>query len=197
MLLFLPFDIRGYIYYLNWRFAELFALVVITALPMPAAGNLRALVGGGGLAISVIYGINLASHFRDFDREANAIDTIDHALPPRPKIMALSYDTSSAVASHPVYLHFASYAALASGGITSFSFASTPHSPVAYQVPPPPAPASEWRADQFDFPAYGSYYDHYLVRGRVDPRFTFRGHTDQVTVAAQSGQFTLYRRTSP
>lgn len=197
MLLFLPFDIRGYIYYLNYRFAELFALLAITVLPFPAARNLRMLVAGGALGIAVIYGVTLASHFRDFDREANAIDTISHAVPPKAKIAALSFDVASAIASHPVYLHFASYAALASGGITSFSFASTPHSPLAYRVPPPPAPSSEWRADQFDFPSYGSYYDHYLVRGAVDPRRVFRGQNDRVTVAAQSGEFTLYRRVGP
>ncbi len=193
MFLYLPFDIRGYIYYLNWRFGELFALLVITALPFPGTKGLRTAVIGAGLAIAVVYGVTLASHFRDFDREANAIDTIAKAIPKKAKIAAMSFDTASAIASHPVYLHIASYAALASGGITSFSFASTPHSPLAYQGEPPPAPASEWRPDLFDFRSYGAYYDYFLVRGRVPARSVFRELVGEFAIAAQSGELTLYR----
>ena len=132
--------------------------------------------------------------FELFEREANSIDTVSAQVGPKPKLMALSYDTMSAVVSHPVYLHFACYPALEHGGATSFSFASTPHSPLAYQGSPPPAPTSEWRAEQFDYPRYGTWYDHYLVRGNVPAQFTFRGQQDQVRVASQSGPFILYRR---
>jgi hypothetical protein len=194
MLLFLPFDIRGYIYYVNLRFAELFALLLIVCLPMPADPSWRGALAGAALIVSAWYGINLSSHFRDFDREANAIDTMIEALPQKPKIMALSVDTNSAWVTHPVYLHFASYAALARGGITSFSFAATPHSPVAYKIDPPPAPASEWRAMEFNYGAYGRYYDHYLARGRVPPQYIFRNYMNEVSPVAQSGSFVLYRR---
>jgi hypothetical protein len=193
MFLYLPFDIRGYIYYVNYRFGELAALLAITALPFPGTKGPRLAVVGAAMLIALVYGTTLASHFRDFDREANSIDTVASALPKRSKVAAMSFDMMSGVASHPAYLHFASYAALQCGGISSFSFASTPHSPLAYRGAPPPAPASEWRADQFDFAGYGSYYDYFLVRGNVPAQFAFHGMQDQVAIAAQSGKFTLYR----
>ena len=197
MFLYLPFDIRGYIYYLNFRFAELFALLVIVALPFPGTQGLRLAVVAASVSIAVVYGMTLASHFHDFDREANAIDAITHAVPQKAKIAALSFDTNSAIALHPVYLHIASYPALERGGITSFSFASTPHSPLAYQRNPPPAPASEWYADGFDYRTYGAYYDVFLVRGKVPAQRVFHGDDSQYSIAAQSGAFTLYRRATP
>jgi hypothetical protein len=197
MFLYMPFDVRGYMYYVNYRFAELFALVLAASLPFPAhLWAQRALVAAGTI-VALWYGSVLADHFERFELEAHAMDEIIPAVGPKPKIMALSYDTQSAVVTHPCYLHFASYAAMAKGGITSFSFAATEHSPLQYLIPPPPAPNSEWRADLFDYPTYGTYYDYYLVRaplGRIPAQYTFHGHQDEVRVAAQSGEFTLYTR---
>ncbi|MBS2026383.1 MAG: hypothetical protein JST54_00645 [Deltaproteobacteria bacterium] len=196
MFLFMPFDVRGYMYYVNYRFAELFALVLVAALPFPAhVWAQRALVTAA-TAVAIWYGVMLANHFQAFQREADSLDSIIPTVGDKPKIMALSFDTSSAVASHPVYLHAASYLALAHGGITSFSFASTAHSPLAYRGDPPPAPVSEWAANQFDYNAYGHFYDYYLVRApmQIDPNRLFRGHADETRVASQSGAFVLYTR---
>jgi hypothetical protein len=194
MFLFLPFDIRGYIYYVNYRFAELFALLLVAALPFPSHAQVRNIWIAGAVFINLWYGSMLQRNFAQFEFEASSIDTVSAKVGAKPKIMALSYDTSSKVATHPVYLHFACYPAMEHGGMTSFSFASTPHSPIAYQGALPPAPPSEWRADQFDYPAYGNYYDHYLVRGPAPANYVFRGHQSEVQVAGQSGAFTLYRR---
>lgn len=194
LFLLMPFDVRGYMYYVNYRFAELFALLVVAALPSPAHVAVQRGLVVAGSAACLWYGVLLAGHFGQFQREADALDTVIAATGERPRVMALSFDTQSAIASHPVYLHAASYLALARGGITSFSFASTAHSPLAYRGSPPPAPRSEWAANQFDYPAYGSFYDYYLVRGAVPARAVFRGMESTVRVAAQSGAFTLYTR---
>lgn len=194
MFLFMPFDVRGYMYYVNFRFAELFALVLVASLPFPAHLWAQRTFVGASTLVCVWYGSTIADHFKRFDMEANAVDAAIAATGPKPKIMALSFDTSSAVLTHPAYLHFASYVALAHGGITSFSFAATEHSPLQFVVPLPPAPQSEWRADQFDYPSYGSYYDYYLVRGMVSPSRVFRGRDFEVRLAAQSGPFALYTR---
>ena len=194
LFLFMPFDVRGYMYYVNYRFAELFALVAIAALPLPVHVAVQRGWVLATTAVCLWYGVLLAGHFAQFQREADALDTVIAATGQNPRVMALSFDTQSAIASHPVYLHAASHLALARGGITSFSFASTAHSPLAYRGAPPPAPRSEWAANQFDYPAYGSFYDAYLVRGAVPARVVFRGMEATVRVAAQSGAFTLYVR---
>lgn len=190
----MPFDVRGYMYYLNWRFAELTALLAVVALPLPFKPVLRRPVVAGLALIACIYGLQLRGAYRRFEFEANALDTVIAAAGNKPRVMALSFDTQSQVVTHPVYLHAASYLALAKGGMTSFSFARTGHSPLAYLKGPPPAPPSEWRADQFDYAAYGRSYDHYLVRGAVPAQAIFRGRQGEVHVAAQSGAFTLYVR---
>ncbi len=194
MFLFMPFDVRGYMYYVNYRFAELFALVLIASLPFPSNPWAGRGLAVAGMLVCVWYGSVLTAHFVRFQHEAEALDPIIAATGERPRIMALSFDTGSAVVTHPVYLHSASYAALAHGGMTSFSFASTAHSPLAYRGKPPPAPRSEWRASDFDYAAYGKFYDHYLVRGRVSAAAVFRGRQAEVKEAARSGPFALYER---
>jgi hypothetical protein len=194
MFLFMPFDVRGYMYYVNYRFAELFALTLVAALPLPQRKTLPLFLVAPAAVVCVWYGALLTVHFQRFQREASPADAVIATVGSKPRIMALSYDVGSRVVSHPVYLHFASYAALAGGGMTSFSFAETPHSPLAYRDAPPPRPKSEWSADQFDYPAYGTYYDHYFVRGGLHPAQIFRGRQDEVRTAGQSASFTLYTR---
>ncbi len=194
LFLFMPFDVRGYMYYVNYRFAELFVLIVIAALPFPTVRWAQGTVVGSALLVSLWYGGTLASRYALFQKEAAPIDEIIPAVGSKPKIMALSFNTASAVVTHPVYLHFASYAAMAHGGITSFSFAATAHSPVAYRGKPPPAPRSEWQPGQFDYPGYGDFYDDYLVRGNARPESIFRGRQNEVQVAARASPFVLYVR---
>ena len=179
--------------YVNYRFAELFALVLVVAGRVPG-GKLGRASGFAAIALNIWYSQTVGSHFERFQNEIQGFDQIVADTGPRPKIMALSYDTLSLVMTHPVFLHFASYDALEHGGITSFSFAATAHSPLAYRGDSPPGPSSEWRADQFRYDQYGQYYDYYLTRGRVPPDMTFRGDTSDIEVVAKSGLFTLYHR---
>jgi hypothetical protein len=189
----LPFDIRGYMYYLNTRFAHLAAPLALSALPSlgPGATRLFALLAA---ASALAMGVPLAKGFAAFGREAAALDTLAEATGEKPMVMGLVFDTTSRVVKHPVYLHAGTVLARAKGGAANFSFALTPHSPLKYRGAPPPTFPSEWRPDQFDFGLHGPAYSHFLVRG-PHPRQVFgRLLESELYVAAQADSFFLVRR---
>ena len=96
--------------------------------------------------------------------------------------------------THPVYLHASTVLARERGGLTNFSFALTPHSPVMYQGAPPPTFPSEWRPDQMNWEQHGRFYDHFIGRG-VPPERLFGSRLGtELELAAQSGDFWLVRK---
>jgi hypothetical protein len=108
--------------------------------------------------------------------------------------MGLIYATGSRAVTHPVYLHSSCVVARERGGLTNFSFALTPHSPLMYRGPPPPTFPSEWRPDQMRWEDQGSHYDHFVLRGvRPEQVFGSRLQSD-LYVATQAGDFFLVRR---
>jgi hypothetical protein len=188
-----PFDIRGYAYYVNTRYAQLAAPLVVASVPAVRPRVARILtVAAAGAAL--ITGFALAYGFAAFDREARALDAMVAATGQTPMVMGLIFDPNSRVATHPVYLHASCVLATARGGATNFSFALTPHSPVAYKTAPPPTFPSEWRPEDFDYRTQGAAYDHFLVRG-VQPAQLFGPLLGtELYVAAQADGFSLVRR---
>lgn len=193
MFFLLPFDVRGYMYYLNTRFAHLAAPLLFAALPAlgPAVSrSLLALAAASSLAV----GIPLARGFAAFEAEAAPLDQLAEAAGPRPMVMGLIFNTQSRVVNHPVFLHSSALVARAKGGATNFSFALTPHSPLRYRGAPPPTFPSEWRPDQLDYRRQGQAYDHFLVRG-VHPSQVFGPLLgEELYLADQAGGFFLVRR---
>ena len=174
LFLLLPFDIRGAVYYLNTRYAHLAAPLVIASVPV-IGGRIRPVLLGAGLVSALVLAVPLGSAFRAFDLEAAPLLRFAEETPPGPRIMGLVFDPGSRVMRHPVFLHAAAVPARLRGGITNFSFARTPHSPIRYRGAPPPTFPSEWRPDGFRWDSMGPAYSHFLVRG-VDPRAVFGGH---------------------
>ncbi|MGZ6027995.1 MAG: hypothetical protein ACXWK5_01145 [Myxococcaceae bacterium] len=171
LFLLLPFDIRGAIYYLNTRYAHLAAPLLLAAVP-PVAARLRPmLLVAGGLA-ALVLALPLGAAFHAFDAEAAPLLRFAEETPPGPRIMGLIFEPGSRVVRHPVFLHAAAVPARLCGGITNFSFARTPHSPIRYRGSPPPTFPSEWRPDGFRWDSMAAAYDHFLVRG-VDPAAIF------------------------
>ncbi|MBS1150509.1 MAG: hypothetical protein H6Q89_2207, partial [Myxococcaceae bacterium] len=161
----LPFDIRGYMYYLNTRYAHLAAAVLVCTVPVLKPKIARAgLLAAGAVAIATA--LPLWKGFAQFDQEAVALTQLSTYAAERPKVMGLIYNTGSAAMTHPVWLHASTVIARERGGITNFSFALTPHSPVMYRDgKTPPTFASEWRPDTMNWATQGSAYDHFLIRG--------------------------------
>jgi hypothetical protein len=190
----LPFDIRGYMYYLNTRYDHLIAAVAVCCVPPLVDKRIqRALLAAAALAVGYA-GLTLAQGFSAFDVEAKQLADLVPYTAQKPRVMGLIYNPGSAIMTHPVFLHASTVLARARGGVTNFSFALTPHSPLMYRGTPPPTFPSEWRPDQMNWDTQGSWYDHFVVRG-VDPRQIFGPKLEsELTVVAQSGSFFLVRK---
>jgi hypothetical protein len=189
----LPFDIRGYMYYLNTRYAHLAAALLVGAVPALAGPwPRRALFVAASTAVVLLSG--LWPGFKAFDQESKALAELSTAAAPKARVMGLLFATQSRVMTHPVYLHAACDVARAAGGLTNFSFALTPHNPLMYRGPPPPTFPSEWRPHEMRWEQHGRHYDHFVVRG-VRPEQLFGGLLQtELTVAAQAGDFFLVRK---
>jgi hypothetical protein len=169
LFLFLPFDIRGAVYYLK----------PVRAPGRAARGRLgaghrrpdRPVLVAAGLVAALVLVVPLGGAFHAFDLEAAPLLRFAEETPPGPRIMALVFDPGSRVVRHPVFLPTRRRSRRGFGGITNFSFARTPHSPVRYSGGAATFP-SEWRPDGFRWDTMGPAYSHFLIRG-VDPRAVF------------------------
>lgn len=189
----LPFDIRGYMYYLNTRYMHLAAALLVVAVPPLSAVWARRAVWVGPLAALVLM-TPLWRAFSAFDAESRVLAGLAAAAPEKPRVMGLIYATGSRAVTHPVYLHAAAVVARARGGLTNFSFALTPHSPLMYRGEPPPTFPSEWQPGQMQWDAQGRFYDTFLVRG-VPPAYALKRPLDaSLSVAARADGWWLVRR---
>jgi hypothetical protein len=189
----LPFDIRGYMYYLNTRYAHLSAMLLVAAVPplKPSWSRWGALAG---LLCACVLMVPLRAGLAAFDREVAPLDTLAQAAAPRARVMGLIYRNGSSVVRYPVHLHAACTVARARGGLTNFSFALTPHSPLMYRGTPPPTFPSEWRPGEMLWQGQGQYYDHFVVRGR-HPQDIFGARMErELYIAAEEADFYLVRR---
>jgi hypothetical protein len=143
--------------------------------------------------VAVVVAVPLWTAFRAFDLESAALAELAKSAGPKPKVMGLIYATGSHTMTHPVYLHASCEVARERGGLTNFSFALTPHSPLMYRGSPPPTFPSEWQPNQMQWETQGSHYDHFVIRGaRPEQVFGARLNTE-LFVAAQAQDFFLVR----
>ena len=189
----LPFDIRGYIYYLNTRFAHL-AVPLLLAAVAPVAAPRRAFLMWGGLGLGALVAGVYGKAYRAFDEEAAPLERMAQAAGARPRVMALMFNPSSRVVTHPVFLHAGAVLAREGGGFTNFSFASTPHSPIQWAHAAPVTFPSEWQPDGFRYDSMGPAYDTFLLRGK-SPEAVFRDVLGtELRVTAQAADFFLLQR---
>jgi hypothetical protein len=189
----LPFDIRGYMYYLNTRFAHLAAALLVASVPaLDARWSRRALLAAAAVSLAVAG--PLWGAFRTFDQESSALESVISAAADKPRVMGLIWAPGSRAVTHPVYLHAACVVAREKGGFSNFSFALTPHSPVMYRGAPPPTFDSEWRPDTFDWARQGPAYDHFLIKGPTAEQLFGSRMGSELAVVARAADFTLVRR---
>jgi hypothetical protein len=187
----LPFDIRGYMYYLNTRYAHLAAALIVVCMP-PLKKEWTERMVWAGVVVGALTAWPLWRAFKDFDAESAALAELARDAGDKPRVMGLVFAPGSRVVTHPVYLHASTVIARERGGLTNFSFALTPHSPLKYRGAPPPTFPSEW--DPRPWAQYASSYDHFVVRG-VHPAQLFGGRLDnEFFIAGQRGDFFLVRR---
>ena len=89
----LPFDIRGYIYYLNTRYAHLAAALLVASVPGGAPSLRRPLLWASA-AVRLVLAVVLGRGFRAFSREASEWDALVAATAPRPRVMGLIFETA-------------------------------------------------------------------------------------------------------
>lgn len=187
----LPFDIRGYMYYLNTRYAHLAAALAVICVPvLDQVWRNRAMWLGVVVAFATAW--PLYQGFRAFDAESQSLQALALDAAVKPRVMGLVFDPASRVMTHPVYLHASTVVARQRGGLTNFSFALTPHSPLKYRAQPPPTFPSEW--DPRPWAHYAGAYDHFVVRG-LHPSQVFGSRLDaEFELVSQRGEFFLVRR---
>jgi hypothetical protein len=176
----------GWLWQLNERYAILAALL-IPLLLRPAPGP------RGALPLLLVAAVSAASagiaraHIAAFDREARGFDEVLANAQPGKRMIGLIYDWSSEAAHFSPYLHYASLYRARGGGVSSFSFAELPQSPLRYRpesAPPPKPEGWEWHPEMYRNAVDGPYYDYVLVRGRrtfaqeEGPRFRLIARSD-------------------
>jgi hypothetical protein len=189
----LPTDIRGYIYYLNTRYAHLAAALLVASVPATRP-QLQRFHLWASVACALLLGGVLTRGFLAFSREAAEWDALVAATAPKPRVMGLVFVAGSRVVRLPVFIHSAAVLARERGGLTNFSFALTPHSPLRYQGTPPPTFPSEWQPHAFQYASHGRFYDHFLVRGVHPARIFGPLLESELSMVAQSGDTWLVRR---
>ena len=191
--LFLPMDVKGYMYQIYPRYSQLAALLLIAALPFPF-GKAYRIYAVAATALGLYFGINLAVQFHRFDVEAREFDAAISLIPENSRIMHLVVDPRSRVSAHAVYLHYAALAAARTNGVPSFSLARHDPFPVHYrQGAHVPSPRWEWRPQQFDWKSEASWFDVYLVRGASAEKL-FGKHLRHVEPVGEAGGWAVYRR---
>jgi hypothetical protein len=195
-LLYFAFPVAiGWLWQLNERYAIAFALFAPLLLrPVRGVrGALPLLV----VAAAGLFSAGLAARqVRGFSSEVDGFDRVLDAAAPGRRVLSLIYEHDSPWAKFSPYLHFGSYYRARKGGLSSFSFAELPQSPLRYRPEraPPPKPAHwEWEPWRFRNDVDGRYYDYLLVRGRGDP-FARAGPGPAWHVAAREGPWTLYEK---
>ncbi|WP_342381010.1 hypothetical protein NVS55_15145 [Myxococcus stipitatus] len=189
----LPFDIRGYVYYLNTRYAHLAAALLVATAPATVS-EWRTPLRWAAMACALVLAFTLGRGFRAFSREATEWEGLVSATAPKPRVMGLIYDGGSRVVRFPVFIHSAAVLARERGGVPNFTFASTPHSPLKYRGEMPPTFPSEWRPQDVDLDTQGAWYDHFIVRGAHPSQVFGARLQSELVVVGQSGRSWLVRR---
>ncbi|HLL81543.1 MAG TPA: hypothetical protein VK420_02785 [Longimicrobium sp.] len=192
----LPFDIKGYVYYLNTRYAHLAAPLLLASVP-PLRARWRPLFVLAAAGCALLLGVTLGRGFLRFGEEARALARVAELAAPQARVMGLVYNAESAVVTHPVYLHSAAEVARVAGGYANFSFALTPHSPLKYRGTPPPTFPSEWNPHAFRWEQHAHAYDHFLLRGASAEQVLGARLRTELAVVGRTGGFTLVRRRTP
>lgn len=159
-----PFSVRGYMYYINLRYAHLAAPLLVACIPS-LPDSTRKYGPWLGVLVAFVLSVPLARAFAAFDVESQPLLALAREAPAKAKTMGLIYTPGSRVVTHPVYLHAAAIVARERGGLANFSFALTPHSPVMYRNAPPPTFPSEWQPAAMSWEREGRAYNSFLLKG--------------------------------
>lgn len=180
----------------GWLALALLPALVPAGDPRGLSGRAPALL----LALGCATALYTAQQLVAFDAEAAPFAQVLEHVPPRPKLVALTYDHRGQLAQGAPYLYFAAYAQAQRGGFLALSLAD-----IAWTVPlrrradapaMPPPYGSEWDPTILQVqPLHWEFYDTVLVRGKQPQEMTiFMDSPFRLT--ARAGDWLLYVRRS-
>lgn len=188
-----------WIWPVNWRFLPVAAILALAWGRRDLGPGARSVLTIAFAAIAA-WSISVhARHFRAFDEEAKEFAPILEEVEPGARVMSLIFDSTSSVIQGPAYLHFGQYHPLRQGGVSVYSFAEAPQSPIRFRLQrhggPPPTPLrSEWKPHEFRWGTDARFYDYFLVRGNRPGWFhRARFPRAEVKKVVESGKWVLYR----
>ncbi len=157
-----------------------------------------------GLALSALSIETARVHVARFERTDAEMGELDAALArtrPGGRLLGLIPDRGSEIVGLPVYLHSHAYYQARIGGLSYYSFAELPKSPVRFRPgaePPPFPPRFEWTPEAFEADRYGSFFDYFLVRtrpGDAAPRLSPPGNPSAPRLVFEGPRWKLYSST--
>jgi hypothetical protein len=128
-----------------------------------------------------------------FSRETRGLDEVLANIPPGSRVASLVFERGSRHVGFAPFLHVGAYYQAQRGGVSYFSFADFPQSPVRFrpeQRPPRARPRWEWMPERVRPDSDLSWFDFVITRGgpgRITSSQTFEP-------AGQFGRFHLFRR---
>ena len=163
----LPYQIGGGDM-LNVRLAVFVPLFVLPVLTPRRAWPLA-----GAAVLTVLGAMNDAREIRLAHDEVGDLDRVLDAIPRGSRVLSLHFRIASQRTHFPSWIHVAAYHRARGGGVAEPSFAVLGHWPLHYrpEAAPPAKDVDFWEFDPCAFrnAIDGPYYDHVLVRGRIDP----------------------------
>jgi hypothetical protein len=151
--------------------------------------------------VALLLGVAAAQAFvaRDavagFSRETRGLDEVLANIPPGSRVASLVFERGSRHVGFAPFLHVGAYYQAQRGGVSYFSFADFPQSPVRFrpeQRPPRARPRWEWMPERVRPDVDLSWFDFVITRGgpgRISSSKTFES-------AGRFGRFHLFRRRS-
>jgi hypothetical protein len=131
--------------------------------------------------------------FAGFAREMHGFDDLLASIPPGQRTATLVYDRYSRHVAFAPFLHVGAYYQAERGGVSFFSFADFPQSPVRFRPerrPPPVGPRWEWMPERVRVDRDLAWFDYVITdggAGRIEASRRFER-------AGQFGRFRLFRR---
>jgi hypothetical protein len=177
-------------------FGLLFLPLWLPAATRPARARWRGVRAG---FVTLMLGLAVAQAevardaFAGFAREMRGFDELLASIPPGQRTAALVYDRYSRHVAFAPLLHVGAYYQAERGGVSFFSFADFPQSPVHFRHelrPPPVGPRWEWMPERVRVDRDLAWFDYVITcggPGRIEAsrRFEPAGHF---------GRFRLFRR---
>lgn len=179
------------------------ALVLLAVLG-PVELRRRRVAGWlAGVALLALSVETARVHLAEFARTDSEMGELDEALAhtkPGRRLLGLVHDRGSEVVLLPIYLHAHAYYQARVGGLSCYSFAELPKSPVRFRPgaePPPFPPRFEWTPEAFEADRYGAFFDYFLVRtrpGQPAPLLSPPDHPRAPRLAFEGPRWKLYAK---